>query len=458
MKLKTLFWILVVLLVAVGALLLILSVSLEGQEHWLLFSAEGLVVCMAFYLLYFYRKAVKPMEGITKGIDLLREQDYSSSLRPVGQKEADRIVEVFNRMMAQMKEERVRLHEQNHLLDLLVDESPMGVIMLDFDGRVTMLNRAVLRFLNISSQSELVGRLLDEVHLPLVEEIVRIPSGASQTIRLSDAMIYRCSRLSFLDRGFAHPFILIESLTSEVVKAEKKAYEKVIRMIAHEVNNTMGGVGSAMETMQEMLGSSEEDVDLKEMMSVCIERSRSMSRFITKFADVVKIPEPKLSLVALNDVVLGCRTFMETLGQGKSIDFRFNLCPENPEVMLDSALFEQVLVNIVKNAVESFTSADPGVERVISIRTSVASRDGELHSPTLMIADNGTPISRDTETKLFTPFFSTKPQGQGIGLLLIREVLYSHGCTFSLRTDADGWTRFCISDFTFKSHASRHII
>ena len=448
MKLKTLFWVFVTLLVAIGTLLLVLSVFMDGPGHWLLYAAEGLVICMAFYLIYFFRKAVKPIEGISKGMDLLREQDYSSSLRPVGQKEADRIVEVFNRMMAQMKDERLRLQEQNHLLDLLIEESPMGVIMMDFDGRVTMLNRAALRFLNISSQNELIGRLLDEVHLPMVEEIVRIPAEGSETIRLSDAKIYRCSRLSFMDRGFSHPFIMIESLTSEVVKAEKKAYEKVIRMIAHEVNNTVGGVGSAMETMQEMLGNSEEDMDLKEMMSVCIERSRSMSRFITNFADVVKIPEPKLSKASLNDVVTGCQSFMETLGQGQSVDFRFELCPENPEVMLDTVLFEQVLVNIVKNAVESFSSADQGNARIISIRTALVARKGMPDSATLVIADNGAPISRDTETKLFTPFFSTKPKGQGIGLLLIREVLYRHGCTFSLRTDSDGWTRFCISDFS----------
>ncbi len=446
MKLKTLFWVLVTLLVAVEALLLVLSVYLDGQGNWLLFSAEGLIICIAFYLFFFFRKVVKPMESIAKGMDLLREQDYSSSLRPVGQKEADRIVDVFNRMMAQMKDERAHLHEQNHLLDLLVDESPMGVIMLDFDGKMTMLNRAALRFLNIPSQNELIGRMLEEVQLPLLEEIVRIPAGETETVRLSDAKIYRCSRLSFMDRGFSHPFILIESLTSEVVKAEKKAYEKVIRMIAHEVNNTVGGIGSAMETMQEMLGNSEGDLDLKEMMSVCIERSQSMSRFITKFADVVKIPEPKLSKVSLNDVVTGCRSFMETLGQGRSVDFRFQLCPENPEVMLDTVLFEQVLVNIVKNAVESFSSDDE--ERIISIQTTVALGEGETGSPILVVADNGAPIPRDTETKLFTPFFSTKPKGQGIGLLLIREVLYRHGCTFSLRTDADGWTRFCISDFS----------
>ena len=113
-------------------------------------------------------------------------------------------------------------------------------------------------------------------------------------------MIYRCSRLTFIDRGFAHPFILIESLTFEVIKAEKKAYEKVIRMIAHEVNNSFAGISSTLESINEVLETMSDTDELQEVMKVCIERNMSLSKFITNFADVVKIPEPQLSLVDLN--------------------------------------------------------------------------------------------------------------------------------------------------------------
>lgn len=169
---------------------------------------------------------IKPLDTIGNGMDLLREQDFSSRLTPVGQKEADRIVLVFNRMMEQLKDERLRLREQNHFLDLLVSVSPMGLIILTLDGHVSMINAAALRYLDYVTDDEVKGRLLCELTSPLAEEIERIPKDASKTVRLSDSMIYRCSRLSFVDRGFAHPFILIESLTSEVVKAEKKAYER----------------------------------------------------------------------------------------------------------------------------------------------------------------------------------------------------------------------------------------
>ena len=384
------------------------------------------------YLVYFYRKVIKPLNSIAGGMDLLRAQDFSSRLAPVGQREADRIVQVFNRMMDQLKEERLRLREQNHFLDLLISVSPMGVMILTLDEKISMTNKAALEFMDEGPEENLIGKGMDELNGTLAEELKRLPKGATETIRLSNSRIYRCSRLSFIDRGFAHPFYLIESLTSDVMKAEKKAYEKVIRMIAHEVNNSVAGIASTLDTVNDALQTIDDTEDLQEVMKVCIERSFSMSRFITNFADVVKIPEPQLEEVSLNDRVFACKRFMENVCQSRDIDLQMNLCEENPTVSIDTSLFEQVLINIIKNAAESI-----GEKGCITIRTSA--------SPLMLeIGDTGQGINKETETMLFTPFFSTKPNGQGIGLIFIREVLMKHNCNFSLRTYPDGITRFRI--------------
>ena len=430
MKLKHLFGILVVFLLSLFVILFMLT---AGNRGVLFYVSEGMVVALLLFLGYFYGKVVKPMDTIANGMDLLREQDFGSRLKPVGQQEADRVVLVFNKMMEQLKEERLRLQEQNYFLDLLIAVSPMGVVILNDRRQVTMANKAALRFLDVMQEDEIIGHTVQELPTPLAEEIAAIPKDTSRTIRVGDARIYRCSHLSFIDKGFAHPFILIESLTSEVVKAEKKAYEKVIRMIAHEVNNTVAGVTTTLDTVKDMLGELDESDDLQGVMTVCIERCLSMSHFITNFANVVKIPEPNLREVGLNDSVASCKIFMETLCREHNISLSLQLGDENPVVKMDRVLFEQVLVNILKNAVESI-----GVSGEIVIRTSAG-------DPMLVIADNGQGIPREVESKLFTPFFSTKPNGQGIGLLFIREVLDKHNCNFSLRTYADGWTRFCIS-------------
>ena len=429
MKLKSLFFILAFLLAVVWAVLLFIATKENGWRFYLI---EGLITLSLVYLVYFYRKVIKPLNSIAGGMDLLRAQDFSSRLAPVGQREADRIVQVFNRMMDQLKEERLRLREQNHFLDLLISVSPMGVIILTLDEKISMANKASLEFMDEGEEENLIGKSMHELNGTLAEELKRLPKGATETIRLSNSRIYRCSRLSFIDRGLAHPFYLIESLTADVMKAEKKAYEKVIRMIAHEVNNSVAGITSTLDTVNSALQTIDDTEDLREVMKVCIERSFSMSRFITNFADVVKIPEPQLEEVPLNERVISCKRFMENVCQSRNINLQMDLCKENPTVSIDTSLFEQVLINIIKNSAESIEE-----KGCITIRTSA--------SPLMLeIGDTGKGISKETETMLFTPFFSTKPNGQGIGLIFTREVLMKHNCNFSLRTYPDGITRFRI--------------
>lgn len=429
MKLKSFFFLLAFLLGVVWVVLLYIATEENG---WKFYLTEGIISFCLIYLVYFYNKVIKPLNSIAGGMDLLRAQDFSSRLAPVGQQEADRIVQVFNRMMDQLKEERLRLREQNHFLDLLINVSPMGVVILTFDERIAMANKAALEFLGETSEKAIQDKTMTQLSSDLAEELSRLPKDATETIRLSDSHIYRCSRLSFVDHGFAHPFFLIESLTSEVMKAEKKAYEKVIRMIAHEVNNTVAGTTSALETIDDALQTMEDTDDLREVMKVCIERSFNMSRFITNFANVVKIPEPQTEKVGLNARVEACKIFMENVCQSRNIKLHMELCEESPIVEMDTSLFEQVLINIIKNSAESI---DEGGE--IVIRTTA--------SPLMLeVCDNGKGISKEIESKLFTPFFSTKPNGQGIGLIFIREVLMKHGFSFSLRTYPDGITRFRI--------------
>ena len=373
---------------------------------------------------------MKPLNSIGSGMELLREQDFSSRLSPVGQYEADRIVNVFNRMMEQLKNERLRLREQNNFLDLLIKASPMGVIFTTLDEDLSELNPMAQKMLGVR-QEDVLGKKMNEIDSPLAAELANVPKGETATVRLNDSNIYRCTHSSFIDRGFQHPFFLIESLTDEVMKAEKKAYEKVIRMIAHEVNNTTAGITSTLDTVEQALSAEEGMDDICDVMRVCIERCFSMSRFITRFADVVKIPEPTLTPVDLNDLAFTCKRFMEGMCADRNIKLRLEIDETLKEVKMDASLFEQVLVNIIKNAAESIEK-----DGEIIVRT--------LSPATIEVVDNGKGISKEVEAKLFSPFFSTKPNGQGIGLIFIREVLMRHGCTFSLRTYADGLTRFRI--------------
>lgn len=431
MRLKSMFFLLILLLVCL--VLLLAYMVLGGHSFKLFFWIEGLMVLVIVLLFLLYQRIIKPLYTLGNGMDLLNEQDFSSRLGRVGQKETDRIVDVFNRIMDQLKNERLRLREQNHFLDLLIQASPMGVIILNLDRQILSVNPAACKMLRITGEEEVIGNTLSGRNdLPLLEELDRVPLDGSQTIRLSDANVYKCSHSSFMDQGFSHDFYLIEMLTQEVFKAEKKAYEKVIRMISHEVNNTTAGITSTLDTLESTFSGMEDMKDVCDVLQISIDRCYSMSRFITNFADVVRIPEPQRKPTSLNELVTSCKRFMETICMSRDIELRMELADDLPMVEIDRSLFEQVLVNIIKNSAESI-----GRQGHIYIRTTT-------HPLCLEVGDDGQGISKETEAKLFSPFFSTKPNGQGIGLIFIREVLQRHQCSFSLKTYADGITRFKI--------------
>ncbi|MCC8199836.1 MAG: PAS domain-containing protein [Tannerellaceae bacterium] len=430
MRVKDLFWILTFFLLAIPA---ILSWHIFYNFSFYYFIAiEGLILLTGLYLIVFYQRIVKPLRIIGDGMELLKEQDFGSRLRHVGQRYADRIVDVFNKMMEQLKNEQLHLREQNHFLDLLIHSSRMGVIILDLDDRILSLNPATCMMLRVASPEMAITKKLPEIDSLLTSEMEKVPLYDSRTLRLSDANIYKCTHSSFVDKGFHHPFYLLEALTEEVFKAEKKAYEKVIRMIAHEVNNTTAGITSALDTLESTFQLTAGMEDICEVLRISIECCYSMSHFITNFADVVRISKPQFSFWNINEVVVAGKRFMETICRNRHIDIVLGLDQGFSQVNIDVVLFEQVLLNIIKNAAESIDQ-----DGAIYIRTT-------QHPVCLEIADTGKGISKETEPRLFTPFFSTKPKGQGIGLIFIREVLLTHTCTFSLRSYPDGMTRFKI--------------
>ena len=397
MKLKHYFVLLALCIVLLAGAALY---SAFNTNSTLFYAIEGFTIVLLCYLGYFYRKTIRPYDTLIGGMELVKDLDLTTRLAPSGQHETDLIVRTFNDLLTRLRSEHLTLEEQYSFLSLLIEASPMGIVQCDIDGKTTSMNPAAREMLS-----------------PSIEEAMKaLPMGQSTTVRLTGGpQLFRISHLSFPDRGFQHPFFLIEPLTAEVRQAEKAAYERIIRMIAHEVNNSVAGI-----------------VNLIDSEPAAADRLKALSAFVTRFAEVVKIPKPQLQLCDLSEEVEACQPFLENLCAGKPVRLEFCLTDEASPVHLDTVLFQQVLINIVKNAVES-----------------IGNNQGHITVTTtpyqLVVADNGRGIPAEVAQHLFTPFYSTKPQGQGLGLLLIRDILTAHGCTFSLLTDPDDHlTRFTI--------------
>lgn len=407
-------------------------------KSWI--AGSGIISLVLLGLLY--RSVIKPGIIARRGLDLLNAQDFNNRLVKVGEPEADRIVSLFNDLMGKLKNERLRIREQDSFLRLLIDASPMGILLLNLEGDITMINPAFKKISGIEPDEDIIGYKLTDVKSEITNALCGLAQGESRILRLDGSRLYNCYHLTFLQEGFRRHFYLVESLTEEVRIAEKEAYEKVIRMISHEVNNSMGSLQSVLEILAE---DSEDDPEMKETIESCLERSERMCEFINAFAELARIPEPRTTIVNLDEELMRVIPFLRLIAPEK-VELKFNTAPamatipekDRKMVSIDRSLMQQVIVNIVKNAVESINSSGETAGN-ITLETIK-----DTSGVTLCISNNGEHISDETASHLFTPFFSTKRSGRGLGLTLVSEVLRKHNCLYSLRTYPDGLTRFLI--------------
>jgi signal transduction histidine kinase len=239
-----------------------------------------------------------------------------------------------------------------------------------------------------------------------------------------------------MDRGFARSCLLLEELTRELHASEKAAYEKLIRTMSHEINNTSGAVISLLGSCLHYAGQVSE-TDRRDFVSgleVATARTRHMNEFMKRFADVVRLPAPDPRPASVPDLLRDVARLVEPERARRRIAWHWRLEERTPLVNLDRVQMEQALVNIVRNAFEAI-GEDGDV--IVGLET----RHGVLE---LTIEDSGGGIPPEVAPRLFTSFFTTKPEGQGIGLTVVQEILIGHGFDFGLETVAPGRSAFSI--------------
>ncbi len=237
-----------------------------------------------------------------------------------------------------------------------------------------------------------------------------------------------------MDRGFKHPFYLIEEFTEEIRKAEKVAYGKLIRMMAHEVNNTIGSVNSIMATLQSgtRVSDDTESEDMVRMLGVAIQRNYQLNRFMQNFSNVVKLPPPEKEPMDLNNSLMVVIESFGTILKEREIILTASIPLSTQSISADRSQMEQVFTNIIKNSIEAIKGSG---NITVTVKTSPVS---------ISFEDDGVGLSKEVNEKIFTPFYSAKPGGQGIGLTLVQEILTNHGFTYSLRNKPGGGAAFVI--------------
>ena len=370
------------------------------------------------------QRTLLPMDLVRTGSELIGEEDFTTRLRAPGVPETDGLVVVYNRMIDRLREERLRNEEQNLFLDRVLAASPAAVITLDFDGRVAQANPAALKILGPA----LWGKHPREIGGPVAQAMEAIAVDGSHVVA-SGGRRFKVSRAEFYDRGHPRAVFLVEELTEELRASERAAYEKLIRMVTHEVHNSVGAVGSLLDSLRHYAPQLEADdrADFTSALSVAGTRLEHLRAFIGGFAEVIRLPHPDLRPVALAPLVEDLRTLLKPQMESRGIVCDWARLDPVPDVQADKNQIEQVLVNVLKNAMEA-----AGPRGRIDVRLW-----RENGATQLAVRDSGPGIAPEARDRLFTPFFSTKRDGLGLGLTLVAEVLAQHRCTFDLR-DAEG--------------------
>jgi two-component system nitrogen regulation sensor histidine kinase NtrY len=449
-----------------GAYLLALHLPLFGCAILLLparpvhFVAAELMLLASLALGWrLVRRALEPLAYTSRFHDLLQDQQYANRLAAPGMRDLDGLVDIFNRMLAALHRERLAIGEQQGFLDRLLEATPSAVLVFDFDGAISLVNASASSLLGLArplgrplrhwtdgdgAWDETLDGRARERSRQLIGQLDALPPGDSRLLTDLEGRRYRAQRGQFFDRGFARHFLMVEELTAELEDSERATYARLIRVLAHEVNNTVAATRSVLDSLLAYRGQLA-DADADDFTTAILavkRRNVSLGEFIDRFTTVVKMPAPVLRPAAIKAVMDDILWLNRDACQGRGILLSWARCDSVPPLALDVQLIEQALLNIVKNAIEAIDAAHAGKESAGgTIRLELADEGRRVR---LSVIDSGGQLDATPVRQLFTPFFSTKKGGQGIGLMLVREVLSRHGCEWSLAAGVMGETRFDI--------------
>jgi two-component system, NtrC family, nitrogen regulation sensor histidine kinase NtrY len=430
MKLSTKF---ILFIIVIHAVTIALSFYIFRDNKLIFIGSEFFILISLMICWSLYDELIAPLNLLMTGIDAMRDKDFNVKFIQTGKYEMDELINVYNTMIDELRTERTKQQEQYFFLTQIIHSSPTGILILDFDERITDLNPKAIDILGLN-KAQLLGKSLENSTNSILESISTLKKGSSITVNTEGVKKYKIQKAEFIDRGFQRRFVMIEELTMEILEAEKHAYGKVIRMMAHEVNNSIGAVNSILDTSLQM----EQDAEVANALKIAIERNDHLNHFMRNFADIIRLPEPHKESLDLRILLKNVTTLMEYRAREKDIQFEFNFSQVETaslpplSILADIEQMEQVLINIVKNAIEAIDN-----QGIISF---------EIHAQTkqLWIHDTGKGIPNALEQNLFSPFFTNKNGGQGIGLTLTREILTKHGFGFSLQNKEGGGAVFKI--------------
>ena len=382
-----------------------------------LLAASPLVVWLATLVTRPWSRVIR---AVSDGIVSMRDHDFSVSIRKVSNDEIGDLVAAYNALGDLLRRERLDLHQRELLLDTVIQATPLVIVLTNSSDRVVYSNIAARQFFNGGRKLEGLDflELLQQSPDPLREAV----TGNSDTLFTMEVegepQVYHLSQRRFHLNAQPQQLLLLKQLTRELAAQEVAVWKKVIRVIAHELNNSLAPINSLAHSGRLLAG---ENAQLDRVFSTIGDRAAHLASFIDGYARFAKLPRPRPAVVDWAQFIGRLQAAMPFKLEGKL---------PTRTASFDASQFEQVMINLLKNAAESGSEPD-------DITVRVSDNGGEF---VIEVADRGSGLMPHVLRDALLPFFSTKATGTGLGLTLCREIVEAHGGRLSLANRTDSAT------------------
>jgi nitrogen fixation/metabolism regulation signal transduction histidine kinase len=413
------------------------------------FIAAALFLCLiaAYQIFALIRYVTKTNRDLTRFLQSIKYSDFSQSF--TNNLKSSGFEELHAAFTVVIKEfQRAKIEKEEHLrfLQTIVDHVGIGLIAFNPAGEVELLNNAAKKLLKIPRLKNI--RDLEAVSPNLVQKLFELSPGGNDLVKLQqeDDLL----QLSIYATGFVlHQqqlmLVAMQNIQNELEEEEMKSWQNLIRVLTHEIMNSITPIASLSSTAYGLLKDGREcEVpesinetidDVRHAVNTIEKRSKGLLTFIENYRELTRIPKPEFKMVKIKDLFERVEYLMKDQFEACSINFNMQIDPESLEITADPALIEQVLINLCKNAQEAVN----GVSRP---KIKLKAGTDEFGNPVIKVIDNGKGITEEVAEKIFIPFFTTKQQGSGIGLSLSRQIIRLHKGTIGVSSTPNEKTVF----------------
>jgi len=383
---------------------------------------------------------------LTTFLEAIRHADFSQSFRGTELGKSYRqLNEAFTEVMDNFQKIRGEKEENYRYLQTVVQHVGVGLIAYDKSGKIELINTVAKRLLNVSQIGHI--QALGSRSNELVIKLMEMKSRKRDLVKIQyedDLLQLAIYKTEFRLRGRTLTLASIQNIQTELEEQEMEAWQKLIRVLTHEIMNSMTPISSLARTIDEWLlemGEGQKDprsADIKEIqeaIQTIEKRSEGLIHFVESYRKLTRIPQPNFKIIKVSELFKRVIQLMEVELLQQKIKLNHSVKPEDLTVMADIELIEQVLINLFKNAIDALQKMSKG-------KISLVGEKDHRGRVIISLSDNGPGIVPEAREKVFVPFFTTKKTGSGIGLSLSRQIMRQHLGAITVTSDPDKQTTF----------------